>query len=655
MCRSSFDANKATSHSFTCCVCGCFPSSSFCAPSIVEVRSDNSVSVNGGAALTVSMNASSPTVVGSLGSLVLSANLLWLTVRQSVFASVLLVGGGGAGGNSSACPACSNGGGGGGGGAVLNTHLNLTAGMVLQLSVGVGGRVTSANGAPSFVVNGSVTLCQAAGGMGGGAAVTTGGIGGAAGGVGGGAGGNGGVSGVGGLFSPLPFVPCAFGGGGGGGSGCMNSARSGSGGTGGGASGAIGWDASLLRGGSAAAAHFGGGGGGACGGGPSSYVMPSPNYIGGSPTSKLTWTLACSSGQFPVGMSVRYAPLAFVVLGFDWMCASIVNGQTGLPTWSGSASGVNGGGAPISSASYTCPSGSIITGLAAVQGYSGSSCAACGCPAAVCFHDVAIQCASVSPNAVVSSSTSWIVANVSVANPAVGGTANQTVACPPRMFVSSLQWQAGWFLDTVAIATCDYANATVAGTGGSGLVVIAVGSAASTPCAAGSYSSAGASACTVCPAGYMCPFSTVTTPTPCGIGYVSVAGATACSVCPAGNTTFFTGQSRCATCPAGSMCPQQTCAAGTCGSGMLRSQACVRCVVLRVTVAWCLVCASQLCGCFLTAYLEPTPPTNTFPAPAKWFPARATRRPSCISFPICLGWMRCATQTRPFISDRRGH
>lgn len=105
-------------------------------------------------------------------------------------------------------------------------------------------------------------------------------------------------------------------------------------------------------------------------------------------------------------------------------------------------------------------------------------------------------------------------------------------------------------------------------------------------CLPGTYSSAGAIACSVCPSGFACAVPSAASPAvPCPPGSYSVGGAASCTSCVAGNacpvttlevivkcapgTWSFGGASNCTVCAAGWRCPNPTgtgrvqCALGT--------------------------------------------------------------------------------------------
>lgn len=54
-------------------------------------------------------------------------------------------------------------------------------------------------------------------------------------------------------------------------------------------------------------------------------------------------------------------------------------------------------------------------------------------------------------------------------------------------------------------------------------------------CTPGTFRPVGPKAlCTVCPAGYYCPYTDVDLQLPCGTGYYALPGQTNCTACPAG-------------------------------------------------------------------------------------------------------------------------
>lgn len=91
-----------------------------------------------------------------------------------------------------------------------------------------------------------------------------------------------------------------------------------------------------------------------------------------------------------------------------------------------------------------------------------------------------------------------------------------------------------------------------------------------TQCSPGKYApKAGARSCSPCPAGYMCPSSSMHTPQQCSPGRYSTGGATNCALCAAGTFNNIHKATSCCPCPAGwflahggntncQLCPNQT-------------------------------------------------------------------------------------------------
>jgi hypothetical protein len=95
-------------------------------------------------------------------------------------------------------------------------------------------------------------------------------------------------------------------------------------------------------------------------------------------------------------------------------------------------------------------------------------------------------------------------------------------------------------------------------------------------CSAGYFSSVGASACAICPAGSACA-STRLNPTVCGAGTFSSAGQTACSTCSLGSYVPV-GQSSCVACPPGSACSSALSSPTPCLPGTYATGSQTRCI-----------------------------------------------------------------------------
>jgi len=124
-----------------------------------------------------------------------------------------------------------------------------------------------------------------------------------------------------------------------------------------------------------------------------------------------------------------------------------------------------------------------------------------------------------------------------------------------------------------------------------------IASEASLPCPPGTYSEAGATTCTTCPAGSYCPHPELK-PIPCLDGEYSYPGQSACTRCPPGKqcslkntagtncnegTYSIGGQKACTSCPAGYFCKDTTKApTELCGEGTYSLDGQVGCTVSLV-------------------------------------------------------------------------
>lgn len=93
----------------------------------------------------------------------------------------------------------------------------------------------------------------------------------------------------------------------------------------------------------------------------------------------------------------------------------------------------------------------------------------------------------------------------------------------------------------------------------------------------GSSTTAWATACTTCPAGYQCPTQGMTSPTQCANGFFSNASSNACTIiCPAGQYAAW-GQSQCSICKNGSFSSSQKTSCSTCESGYFSNSGASQC------------------------------------------------------------------------------